>query len=58
VLLALFSLVIVLEGLLLADAAGAAVLVLDLGVSNSLARHWGACAWFAFFRMSISGSLC
>ena len=49
VLLALFSLVIVLGGLLLADAAGVAVLVLDPGVSGSWARHCGACAWFAFF---------
>ena len=40
VLLALFSLVIVLGGLLLADAAGVAVLVLDPGVSGSWARHW------------------
>ena len=35
VLLALFSLVIVLGGLLLADAAGVAVLVLDHGVSGA-----------------------
>ena len=48
VLLALFFLVIVLGGLVLADAAGVAVLVLDPGVSGSWARHWGACAWFAF----------
>ena len=48
VLLALLFLVIVLGGLLLADAAGAAVWVLDPGVSASWARCRGACAWFAF----------
>ena len=41
VLLALFFLVIVLGGLLLADAANVAVSILDRGVSDSWARYWG-----------------
>ena len=47
VLLALL-LVLVVGGLLLAVAAGVAVLVLDLGVSDLGAQCWVVCAWFAF----------
>ena len=46
-LLALLFLVIVLGRLLLAVVAGVVVMVLDPGMSDSWARCWGACAWFA-----------